>query len=401
MLSAHNHNFIRLWSWEHATWAPWTADRVSFEPTAYLRTGPGIALDGGLKFDLTRFNPVYFDRLYARVSEAAARNLFVSVMLFQGFSAKKPGLCGDPWPGHPFHPANNINGFDGDRNRDSAPDLDDPGVRRLHAAYLRRVVETVNNLDNVLYEVINEGGNHDWDRFVVDTVHSLEDVRGRRHPVGLTGHGAEDLEHALSSNAEWIAPGSSDNLLFTTDPPPWTGRKVCMLDTDHLWGHGGTASWAWKSFLRGYHTALMDPWEPIVGRPCPFVNWGPRAGAPTRNVNRRSDPIWEPVRKAIGNTRRYASRIDLASMRVAPEYASTLYCLANVGRDYLAYMPEGDSVRMDLSDTDGTFAVEWMEAIEGTVTAGGVVQGRDWRHLYVPFVGPAVLYLNRIGATQG
>src|SRR5689334_23121888 len=30
MLCAHNHNFIRLWSWEHATWASWTADKVSF-----------------------------------------------------------------------------------------------------------------------------------------------------------------------------------------------------------------------------------------------------------------------------------------------------------------------------------------------------------------------------------
>src|SRR5262245_37853189 len=44
-LQEQNQNFTRVWAWEQSP---------------YERTGPGLALDGGPKFDLTRFNQVYF-----------------------------------------------------------------------------------------------------------------------------------------------------------------------------------------------------------------------------------------------------------------------------------------------------------------------------------------------------
>src|SRR5947207_1209070 len=67
-----------------------------------------------------------------------------------------------------------------------------------------------------------------------------------------------------------------------------SGKKVSVNDTDHLWGHGGTVSWAWKSFVRGHNTLLMDSWDPIAGSPCPEVNWGPRPGYPLRDLDRKS-----------------------------------------------------------------------------------------------------------------
>ena len=91
--------------------------------------------------------------------------------------------------------------------------------------------------------------------------------------------------------------------ISSIDPPAWDGKKVAVLDTDHLWGHGGTPSWAWKSFCRGYNTLLMDSWVPIPGHPCGEVNWASRPGYPTRDLNRADAWVWEPVRKAIGNTR--------------------------------------------------------------------------------------------------
>jgi hypothetical protein len=70
LLGRENHNFMRLWVWEQAAWAPWTTDMVKFRPLPYLRTGPETALDGEPKFDLTRLNQEYFDRLRSRVSAA-------------------------------------------------------------------------------------------------------------------------------------------------------------------------------------------------------------------------------------------------------------------------------------------------------------------------------------------
>lgn len=89
---------------------------VRYKPMIYLRTGPGTALDGKPKFDLTKFNDEYFERLRQRVAEARERDIYISVMFFQGFSVKKPPVsprAGNNWHGNPFHKANNINGIDG------------------------------------------------------------------------------------------------------------------------------------------------------------------------------------------------------------------------------------------------------------------------------------------------
>jgi hypothetical protein len=315
------------------------------------------------------------------------------VQLFQGFSYNRPPHCGkQTWSGHPLNAQNNINGVNGDRNGDGQPDLDDPQVREHHAAYLKRIVDTVDDLDNVLYEVVNEGGGKDWDWWVVDTMHKLETEKGKGHPVGLTGAGVERMEEMMASPAEWVSPFGRQ---FLFDPPAWDGKKVSVNDTDHLWGHGGTVSWAWKSFVRGHNTLLMDSWDPIAGSPCPEVNWGPRPGYPLRDLNRRDDWTWEPVRKAIGYTRGYALRMDLASMTPHNELASTSYCLANPEREFLVYLPEGDQVSVDLSHAQGRFSVEWMHPDDGTVTLGGSVTGGKQQSLAVPFIGPAVLYVKK------
>ena len=83
-LAKENHNFIRLWTWEQAAWVPWLVAKPEMQPLPYLRTGPGLALDGKPKFNLREFNQEYFDRLRSRVSEAGEHGIYVSVMLFQG-----------------------------------------------------------------------------------------------------------------------------------------------------------------------------------------------------------------------------------------------------------------------------------------------------------------------------
>ena len=111
--------------------------------------------------------------------------------------------------GHPYHPENNVQGFNGNPASDEGPDLNNPHVREHQAAYLRQVVDTVNDLDNVLYEVTNEGGNKDWDWWVVRTVQEYEQSKPKQHPVGLTGHGSESNEEMLASPSAWFSPGSN------------------------------------------------------------------------------------------------------------------------------------------------------------------------------------------------
>ena len=65
LLEKLHHNFIRLWVFEFPT-----RRYPHVFPIAFQRVGPGLSQDEGLRYDLTRFDQAYFDRLRQRVREA-------------------------------------------------------------------------------------------------------------------------------------------------------------------------------------------------------------------------------------------------------------------------------------------------------------------------------------------
>ena len=163
-LQKNNHNFFRLWAWEQSRWTVETADNnYWFGPLPYQRIGPGYALDGQPKYDLTKFNQAYFDRMRARIIAAGDRGMYVSIMLFNGWSIEDPKgqfNSNNPWKGHPYNSKNNINGINGDPSGNGSGEevhtMQVSAVTALQEAYIRKVIDTVNDLDNVLYEISNE-----------------------------------------------------------------------------------------------------------------------------------------------------------------------------------------------------------------------------------------------------
>jgi len=291
------------------------------------------------------------------------RGIYVSVMLFQGWSIYDHDY-GNPWPLHPFNAANNTNGINGDPDGDGqgkeVHTLQVPAITRLQEVYVRKVVDTLNDLDNVLYEVTNETAifSKDWQYHIVRYVKAYEATRPKQHPVGMTAFDsgrAGSMEALWQSPADWISPqndGVSGD--YMDDPPAADGRKVIISDTDHLWGVGGNRIWVWKSFTRGLNPIYMDPIKKSDGT---------------------VDPQWVEVRKAMGQTRRMAERINpstplragLAAMVPRSDLASSKYCLANPGAEYVVYLPAGGEVTVDLSAAKGMLQVEWVHPVEGTV----------------------------------
>src|SRR5262245_27929494 len=89
MLVAHHHNFTLLWTTELPTFRrlPNTASNqpdYTVSPLPWLRTGPGNASDGKPKFDLSKYNQAYFDRLRDRVQQLHAAGIYAGVYLFSG-----------------------------------------------------------------------------------------------------------------------------------------------------------------------------------------------------------------------------------------------------------------------------------------------------------------------------
>jgi len=387
LLERHHHNFIRLWRWELVRWDWDTAanrekqsKRLVCAPHPWARTGPGLALDGKPKFNLERFDEAYFRRLRSRVTDAQKRGIYVSIMLFEGGGLQ---FMPDGWKAHPFHPANNVNGLDGDLNGDGKGleihTLAAPKITALQEAYVRKVIDTVNDLDNVLYEISNE--NHppstDWQYHMIRFIRAYEKSKPKQHPIGMTFQYQGGSNAALfASPADWISPNpnAEGDYNYQSNPPPGDGRKVILSDTDHLWGIGGSAAWVWKSFLRGLNPLFMDPYKREV-------------------LDEGSEEQWEEVRRALGATRRFAERMNLAAMTPRSDLASTQYCLANPGKEYLVYLPDGGEATVDLSAASGTLKVEWFNPRTGAATDGGTAQGGSPRSFRAPDAGDWVLYL--------
>lgn len=96
----------------------------------------------------------------------------------------------------------------------------------------------------------------------------------------------------------------------------------------------------------------------------------------------------------MGHARRYAERMDLAKVTPRPDLASTGYCLANPGSEYLVYLSEGGKTVVDLSAASGKLTVEWMHPITGQVTPADSIEAGAKREFASPFAGDAVLYIH-------
>jgi len=315
--------------------------------------------------------------------------MYVSIMLFQGWELK---FAAEPWcwQGHPMHVENNINGLDGDPEKTgrglAVTTLALSAVAAVQEAYIRKVVDSVNDLDNVLYEICNEATpiSTEWQYHLIRFLKDYQATKPLQHPVGMTFQQPYGTNAALfDSPADWISPGFECGVdLYLEDPPAADGSKVILTDTDHLWGLGGSPSWVWKSFCRGLNPIFMDPYA---------------RGDYDTPAREALDPQWDPLRESMGHTRRYAERMDLTRSRPAGELTSTGYCLAVPGKEYLVFLPEGGEVSVDLSDCDaaGLFAVEWFEVATGATRSARPVAAGQAVTLTSPFDDAAAVYLRQ------
>lgn len=374
-LEAHHLNFFRLWAWELPSARSKDYVRRQYaEPQPWLRTGPGEDISGLPRFDLTKPNAAYFARLRKRVAEAQTHGIYVSVMLFEGWGAQfAPGKSS-----HPFNRRNNINDIDyGDDPKDIYT-LKHPRITGIQDAYVRRVIDTVNEFDNVLYEIVNEAGTYstDWQAHVIDVVRSYEATKPKQHPIGMTSeYPGGDNATLFTSSADWISPNAGPGDAYLTDPGPADGRKVLVLDTDHLGGSStGTRGWVWRSFTRGMNLLFMDLYTLPDG------------------VSDSGFYYEYDVRTALGDTRLIAEILPLRTLVPRPELASTRYVLAG-GQTILVYQPELHPFWVDLSYLHGPLTIEWFDTVTGDVSGGDEVPGGAKTALKPPFMHPSLVLL--------
>jgi hypothetical protein len=379
-------NFIRGWHWEHSRWVVNGIPTDWIYPLPFARTGPGIAFDGKPKFNLDSYDGGYVTRLQNRATTAQNENMYISLMLFQGFSVQSLDPGENPELNHPFQTGNNTAGINGNWNAGIGGVAENHTILAGNPAalttaqdnYVRNVVASLNGYKRLLWEVSNESNPQSlsWQNHVAGVIRTRETTLPNKHlvwishPQGVTnvalfGSTADVISPSKNELAVTATGGTVSGLDYQNDPPATSGAKIVILDTDHL---GATcdwcdAGWVWEAFTRGYHVALLDD----LG---------------TLNANQRQN-----VRRGINDTLGYAQKIRLREMAPQNESqstpCSTRYCLYTSndpdplpytpavpnGHEYLVFKPNPVSNVTIFSLPAGTYSGEWLRVPTSAVQA--------------------------------
>jgi hypothetical protein len=400
MLAGHRHNFTLLWTTELPTFRglPTTAGSspdFSVTPFPWQRTGPGNASDGKLKFDLTKYNQPYFDRLRSRVKQLNAAGIYAGVYLFSGEWLLRFRFLGD---GYPFTGSNNVNGIDDGGGKGSVTMNKPDAITAIQDAYVKKVVSTLNDLPNVLWIVSQEAPENSrwWNSHMIAFVRACESGKPFKHPIGYGVLGDNKDSVIINSDADWIAPAAkiSPTRTIGTGHP---ARKVNINDSDHsyfgIWNDSPQTNrnYFWINFTQGNQTLFMDPY--VLYYPRENRNLPP---SPVNGIGSGPDLRWENVRSTMGYIRDYANRMNLAAMTPQEKLSSTGHVLANTSPahpEFLIYAPSGGDFTVDLTGISGQFPAEWMNPASGAISTGAEVTGGRVITFSPPFEGDAVLYL--------
>ena len=416
-LVAHGHNFTQLWAMElpRICGLPSAADLapdLTVSPHPWQRTGPGTATDGGLKFDLTKFDQSYFDRLRTRTEILRNAGIYVGVYLFTGEFLNQFRCSSD---GYPFTGANNINavddGYDGGSQGIGAISMNAPNaITAFQDAYVEKVIDTLNDLPNVLWVVSEETPKTStwWNSHQISHIRAYESTKPYQHPIGYGAPVDVPDSTLYESDADWVKP----QIRISPANSCGNGNPICKVnvnDSDHsyfgMWNDTPqhNRNYAWQNFMSGNQVLFMDP----------YVLYYPREDrnkcvSPVNAICSGPAPRWDNFRQNLGYILRYSRKLNLANVTPRRSLCSTGYCLAQTpaeGAEYLVYAPSGGPFTIDLSAmaSSRTLVAEWFNPSTGLTIAGGLIQsGSSSQTFTPPFSGDAVLYLtDTVGHAAG
>lgn len=362
-LITNGHNFIRMWCTENCTLGNYYRYNTS-----------------GSDFDLTSLNANYLDNLRAKCIAAGDAGIFVGIMLFRPDDARDSGDTAANY----FNSANNVNSINGDTNSDGhcyeTYNNSITAITNIQKAYIDAVLAHITDLDNVIWEIGNEGdtGSVAWQELLIDYIHSVDTANPHLVIMSSVNDWTGDTypdDTVLSAHADVWTRG---DVSFATAPPANDYSFPVFSDTDHYLDFITTPlTWPWKTFLRGNHPILMDWYN--YGDPPDYYTAAEQTA----------------MRLHLGQIVASAHRVDLRYMHPASSLCETGYCLANVNSEYICLQDGTGAFDVYLTGTSGTFTATWLNPATGSYSSGGTVSGGATREVTPPGSGMYVLYLTK------
>jgi Big-like domain-containing protein/collagenase-like protein with putative collagen-binding domain len=427
-LLSHRQNATILWHKDLPQFCNWGAGgtwTITDNGFPWARSAATGASDGHNKWDLNTFNQTYFDTLRMRAVQLQQNGIYAIIQLFDGLglSVNRCGTTSPTGDGYPLTGVNNTSAGAVDDGytsgaagstasmTNSVPN----SMTAVQVAYMQKVVDTLNLLPNVIWEVSEEAPDAStaWQTYMIAQLKAYETAKAyTKHPVlfpTLDVSGASDTT-LYNSNADVIAPRAK---LSSTNNCSGSGTPTCKVDlndSDHsyfgMWKDLAqmNRNYLWENFTHGASIVFMDPYLIFAGSS--NSSWTDRNKCdntvpPFHGVCSSPDPRWDNFRNNMGYVLTYANtKLDLLKMSAQTGLASTTFCLADnvaVGGEFLVYAPNGGSFTVNLSTQAGrTLNIEWLDPSSGAITNGGTVPGGSSSQPFstpASITGDAVLYL--------
>lgn len=353
-------------------WAP-------FIELPWSRSGTGRAWDGLSKYDLTRFNPWYFERVKTFADLADRRGLILyHHFYFQHWLLESRAHYVD----FPWRPVNTIQATELPDEVPAAStfyDVTHPVRRDLHRRYIRHVLDVLGSNTNVVFGIDREyTGSLAFVEFWLDTIAEWQRDHGRTVRIVLEVPKAQ-MDAILADPTRgpmitgvdvlgWTYRADGDLFAIRGDlnraPREQRPDIASPAELEALRQRLGQAPVENRDFLNGpeYQRLFDQLWA--SSKPMRYRGWREyRDRHPALVLLTEQDEfpeLTQAIERAIPAAVRAATRP--APLVTVPRESS--WCMARPGETYVVYAIAGAPVTLDLTTDATSFSVTWIG--EGT-----------------------------------
>ena len=323
----------------------------------WARSNQSGSIDGGSKFDLTRWDTNYFSRLKSFVREADRHGIVVEINLFCAMYSD------DLWKASPMNAANNVNNI-GNVGRGEVYALKEKALTDAQLAVTRRIAQELNSFDNIYYEVCNEpyerGGLHpDWQNRIVDAIVEAEAGLRNKHLISINQpHGpvqkpnpAVSIHNFHAAKPEFVTTNYHLNKVIGDNETGGSARDDATYRKE-----------GWQFIFAG--GALFSHLD------FSFATTHPRGTFLDHNAPGGGSPA---LRKQLAILKRFIESFNFVRMRPNPSVIKAgipgkghAFALVEPGVAYAIYLSGRGPVELTIELPKGTYRTAWLRPTDGT-----------------------------------
>ncbi|AOW11202.1 pectate lyase [Flavobacterium gilvum] len=347
-----------------------------FYEQPFARSGQDLAWDQLSKYDLTKFNDWYWDRLsrFANLAEAKGQ-LLVNQQYFQHNIIE----AGAHWASSPWRSANNINStgfpepppYAGDKRIFMAEqfyDVTNAARKKLHQGFIRKSLENFQENSNVIQLTSAEyTGPLHFMQFWLDEVQKWKNETGKKGIIGLSA--TKDVQDAILNDANRAKTVDAIDIRYWyykedgSAYAPEGGVNLAPRQHARKLKVGKETDGQVYRAVREYREKYPEKVILYSTDGSPRFGWAAlMAGASLPNIPKIELPAF------------YSALIGMNFVE-GTSFSDNLWKMENKGNAYLFYLKNNQDVSVDLSNYKGTFEVYVINGATGSVVKKATISG--------------------------